>query len=137
MEGNTTPIHGKVCRVEKNGTLMEFTESWNINVSMDVADISRQGQNWKEILPGMSGWDGSFSGLAVHGNTEQAAIFDNIIVATPGTKLTDMEFNLEDTGDYFSGDLYITGVSFGPGIGDAVKFTVNFQGTGALSKTLA
>lgn len=137
MAGNTTPIHGKVCRVEKNATLMEFTDGWTINVSLDMADISRQGQNWKEALPGQAGWDGQFSGQAVHANTEQAAIFTNIITATPGTKLTDMEFNMEDTGDYFSGNLYIIGVNFGPGVGDAVKFTVNFQGDGALSLTTA
>ena len=137
MAGNTTPIHGKVCRTEKGGVVMDFTEGWTIDVSLDMADISRQGQDWKEALPGQAGWSGSFSGQVVMGNTEQKAIFDNIIAATPGTKLDDMEFNLEDTGDYLSGDLYITGVSISPAVGDKVGFTVNFQGTGALSLTVA
>lgn len=137
MAGNTTPIHGKVCRVEKNSVVMEFTDGWSINVSLDMADSSRQGQNWKEGIPGQSSWNGSFNGSAVMGNTEQKAIFDNIIAAAPGTKLTDMEFNLEDTGDYFAGDLFITGVSFSPGIGGKVNFTANFQGDGALTLTTA
>ena len=55
MAGNTTPIHGKVCRVEKNSVVMEWTEGWSITVTLDMADISRQGQDWKENLPGQAG----------------------------------------------------------------------------------
>ena len=137
MAGNTTPIHGKVCRVEKNAVVMDFTDGWTITASLDIADISRQGQHWHEGLPGQAGWNGSFSGQCVMGNTEQKAIYDNIVTATPGTKLTDMEFNMEDTGDYLSGNVYITGVTIDARVGDAVKFTVNFQGDGALSLTVA
>jgi len=137
MAGNTTPIHGKVCRVEKNATEMDFTDGWKINVALDMDDISRQGQSWKEHLPGQAGWDGEFSGQAVLGNTEQKAIFDNIITATPGTKLTDMEFNLEDSGDYLSGDLYITGAVIDPSVKGKVGFTVKFVGNGALSLTVS
>ena len=137
MAGNTTPIHGKVCRVEKNTVVMEWTEGWSITVTLDVADISRQGQDWKENLPGQAGWSGSFSGSFVAGNTEQKAILDNIVTATPGTKLADMEFNLEDTGDYLSGNLYITGVTIDGRVGDKTLFTVNFIGDGALSLTVA
>ncbi|MBW2606142.1 MAG: hypothetical protein JRD05_00755 [Deltaproteobacteria bacterium] len=142
MAGNTTPIHGKVCRTAKgtagSGTNIDFTEAWNIDVSLDMADISRQGQHWKEALPGQAGWGGSFSGQLVLGNTEQKAIYDNLVTATPGTKLTGaaaLAFHLEDTGDYLTGDVYITGVAISPGLGDKVAFSVNFQGTGALSLT--
>lgn len=144
MAGNTTPIHGKVTRTAYgtagSGTAIEYTDGYSIDVSLDMADISRLGQNWKEGLPGQAGWSGSFSGQLVAGNTQQKAILDNIITAAPGTKLTGttaLSFLLEDTGDYMSGDAYITGVSISPGIGDAVKFTVNFQGTGALALTVA
>jgi len=144
MAGNTTPIHGKVTRTALgtagSGTVIEHTDGYSISVSLDVADISRQGQDWKESLPGQAGWSGSFSGQLVAGNTQQKAILDNIIAAAPGTKLTGataLSFLLEDTGDYLSGDSYITGVSISPGIGDAVKFSVNFQGTGVLALTVA
>jgi len=144
MAGNTTPIHGKVTRTAYgtagSATAIDYTDGYSVEVSLDVADISRAGQNWKESLPGQAGWTGSFSGQLVAGNTQQKAILDNIIAATPGTKLTGataLSFLLEDTGDYLTGDSYITGVSISPGIGDAVKFTVNFQGTGALGLTVA
>lgn len=137
MAGNTVPIHGKVCRVEKNGTLMEFTEGWKIDVEVDFDPTSRQGRNWKESLAGQAGWTGEFSGQLVLGNTEQKAIIDNIINATPGTKLTDMEFNLEDAGDYFSGDLFIRNVSIDAKVGEKVFFTAKILGNEEISLTLA
>ena len=122
MAGNTTPIHGKTTRTAYgtagSGTAIDYTDGYTINVALDVADISRQGQQWKEVLPGQAGWEGSFSGQLVAGNTQQKAILDNIISATPGTKLTGataLSFLLEDTGDYLTGDSYITGVSISPG----------------------
>jgi len=137
MAGNTAPIHGKVARVEKNSTNMDFTEGWTIDVALDMADTSRQGQDWKEGIPGQAGWSGSFSGQLVEGNTEQAAIMTNIVTATPGTKLTDMEFVLEDSGDYYSGNLFITGVTINAPVGDKVTFNVTFQGDSTLSRTVA
>jgi hypothetical protein len=133
MAYNTTPFHGKLARVEKNNVAMDFTDGWSIDSSLDMADIARQGQHWKEGLPGQASWNGSFSGQLVLGNTEQKAIVDNIITATPGTKLTDMKFLLDVATNAFVGDIYITGVSVSPAVGDVVKVTVNFQGDGALT----
>lgn len=144
MAGNTTPIHGKVCRTAYgtagSGTNIDYTDGWTINVALDTPEISRQGQHWKEVLAGQAGWSGSFSGSLVAGNTQQKAILDNIIAATPGTKLTGataLAFHLEDTGDYLTGDCFITGVSIVTAVGGVVTFTVNFQGTGVLGLTVA
>ena len=133
----TTPFHGKLCRVEKNNVVMEFTNGWTLNVNVDMADTSRQGQNWKETIPGLAGWTGSFNVQYVMGNTEQAAIFNNIVAATPGTKLTDMKFLLESLTSGFSGDLFITSVSIPTAVGGVVTATVNFQGNGPLTMSAA
>lgn len=133
MAFNTTPFHGKLARVEKGDTAMDFSEGWNIEVSLDMADISRVGQHWKEGLPGQAGWSGSFSGQLVLGNTQQKAFVDNIIATTPGTKLTDVKFLLDESTNAFTGDVYITSFSTSPAVGDKVSFTFNFQGNGALT----
>jgi len=133
MAFNTTPFHGKLCRVEKNEVAMDFGDGWSIETSLDMADISRSGQDWKEGLPGQAGWSGSFSGQFVAGNTEQKAFLDNIIAATPGTKLTDVKFLLDGATNALSGDIYLTGFSINPAIGDKVGFSFNFQGDGALT----
>jgi len=133
MAYNTTPFHGKLCRVEKNNVVMDYSKGWSLNVNLDMADASRVGQHWKEALPGQAGWSGSFEIYATLGNTEQKAFFDNIVTATPGTKLTDVKFLLDATTNGFSGNIYITGVSINGTMGGVVSATVNFQGDGALT----
>lgn len=133
MAYNTTPFHGKVVRVEKNGTKMDYSRGWKIDVSLDMADASRVGQSWKEGLPGMAGWSGSFEVMAVMGNTEQKAFFDNIVAAAPGTKLTDVKFLLDADANTFSGNIFITGISINGDMGGVVTASVNFQGDGALT----
>jgi hypothetical protein len=133
MAFNTVPFHGKLCRVEKNGTAMDFSEGWTINVTLDMADSSRAGQYWKEGLPGQASWNGTMPVQFVAGNTEQKALYDNIISATPGTKLTDVKFLLDGTTNGHTGDIYITGLAITGSLGGVVKGTLNFQGNGALA----
>jgi len=133
MAYNSTPFHGKKCRVEKNNVAMDYSKGWQLSVNLDMADASRVGQDWKEALPGMGSWSGSFDVYFVMGNTEQKAFFDNIIAATPGTKLTDVKFLLDASTNAFSGNIFITGVNVNATIGDIVSATINFQGDGALS----
>jgi len=133
MAFNTTPFHGKVCRVEKNNVKMEYSKGWSINASLEMADQSYQGQHWKNALPGMGSWNGSFEAHFVAGNTEQKAFFDNLIAATPGTKLTDVIFLLDGDTNGFTGNIYITGIGVQANMGGVVSATVNFQGDGALS----
>ena len=137
MAGNTVPIHGKVARTDKNGTLVEFTEGWDISVELDMDDISRQGQHWKESLPGQAGWSGNITAQLVTANTEQAALLANIVAAVPGTLLTDMKFMLEDASDYLAGDLYITGLAVPGAVGGKVTVTWPFTGNGVLALTTA
>ena len=137
MAGNTVPIHGKVARTDKNGTLLDFTEGWDISVELDLDDTSRQGQHWKESLPGQAGWTGNISAQLVTANTEQAALLNNIIAAVPGTLLTDMKFMLEDTGDYLNGDLYLTSLPITAGVAGKVTVSWAFTGNGVLSLTTA
>ncbi len=133
MAYSTTPFHGKVCRVEKNNVVMDYSKGWSLNVNLDMADASRVGQNWKEAIPGQAGWSGSFEIYAVLGNTEQKAFFDNIVTATPGTKLTDVKFLLDATTNGYSGNVYITSVAVNAAMGGVVSATVNFQGDGAIT----
>ena len=135
MAYNTDPFHGKTARVEKNDVVVSFTDGWSIDVSLDMADTTSQGDNWKKAIPGTAGATGSFSGHFVAGNTEQKAFFDNIVSATPGTKLTDVKFLLDSSTNAFVGNIYITGLSVPTNVGDKVSFTVNFQVDDALSLT--
>jgi predicted secreted protein len=128
MAYNTVPYHGKVSRIEKNNVAMDFTDGWILNVTVDMATFQRQGQNWKGKLPGQAGWNGSFSGQVVLGNTEQKVFVDNIISATPGVKITDVKLLLDTSTNAFIGDIYIMSFSISSPVGDVVKYTFNFEG---------
>jgi hypothetical protein len=133
MAYNSVPFHGKVSRVEKNNVVMSYGKGWSLSASLDMADSTAQGDAWKRALPGTAGWNGSFDMYFVAGNTEQKAFFDNIINAAPGTNLTDVKFLLDGTTNAFSGNIFITGFSINPTLGEVVSATVNFQGDGALT----
>lgn len=133
MAYNTVPFHGKACRVKKNATSMSYTLGWNITATLEMADQSACGDAWKTGLPGLASWSGSFNGHFVAGNAEQIAIFNNLVTAAPGTKLTDMKFLLDAATNGYTGNVYITSISISPAIGAVVPFTVNFQGDGALT----
>lgn len=135
MAYNTVPFHGKVTRVEKNDVAMDYEGGWNIDISLELAAALRKGQHWKEWVPGMGEWGGNFTILLVLGNTEQKAFADNIIAATPGTKLTDVKFLLDGATNAITGDIFITSFPISSPIGDNVKVTVAFKGNGAPSLT--
>ena len=137
MAGNTAPIHGRVCRIDDGGTLIDYSVDWSINVSVDMADANRQGQAWKENLAGQAGATGSMNFHFVAGNTEQKALLDNIVTAAPGTKLTDIKFMLEDSGDYFSGNIFLNGFAITTAVGDTVNCSFDFTLDGALALTVA
>lgn len=131
MAYNTTPFHGKLSRVEKNNVNVDYTIDISFNTAVDMADSSRQGQQWKEGIPGMGSWSGNMNMYFVAGNTEQKALMDNIIAATPGTKLTDVKIMLDISTNGFSGDIYITSFAMTAPMGDVVKCSFGFVGNGA------
>ena len=131
------PIHGKVCRVEKGAVLVAGSQGWTINTSLDLDEVTAQGANWKKFVAGCAEWDGSMELNFDPSNTEQLALLNNIVVAAPGTLLTDVEFNLEDDADYFSGDLYVIGCNVPTNVAGKVSVTFNFKGNDALALTIA
>jgi len=131
------PIHGKVTRIEKNAQLTDNTLGFEITTGLTLEDITAQGAHWKAWLAGLAEWGGVMHCMFDPSSTEQKALMDNIVAATPGTKLTDLEFNLEDTADYFSGNLFITSMPVTANIGGKVTCDFEFKGDGALSLTIA
>ena len=109
MAYTSTPTHGKTARIEKNNVAIHFTDGWTLDTSLDMADVSKQGQQWKEGLPGQGGWSGSMSGFLVLGNTEHKALHDNIIEVLTSSftpreiriKLRELEFDEKEAEKIF------------------------------------
>jgi len=131
------PIHGKVARIAKNSVAIDNEIEYTIDANLDLDEISAKGDDWKKWLAGQSEWGGTMNYNLDPSNTEQKALMDNIVAATPGTTLTDVVFRLEDSGDYFSGDIILTSLNVSAGVGGKVAGSFNFKGNGALSLTIA
>jgi hypothetical protein len=135
MAYNTTPFHGKVARIEKNNVPVDFSISYSLNVTIDMSDKSPQGDNWKSALPGLAGATGIMEYFFVPGNTEQKALIDTIVTASPGVLLTDIKFLLNASTNAFTGNIWVTGFSVNTTMGDIVKGSFPFQLDGALALT--
>jgi len=135
MAYSAVPFHGKVCLVEWEATVIAYQKGWNISVNLDMADASRSGQNWKEALPGQAGWSGSFEMYVVPGNAQQILVYNNLIIAAPGVKITGSKFLQDIDTNAFTGSFFVTGISINATMGGVASATVNFQGDGALAQT--
>lgn len=135
MAYNTTPFHGRLARIEKNDVAADYSVDWSINASIDLGDASRQGQAWKESVVGQGGWSGSMTFHFVAGNTEQKALLDNLVTASPGTKLTDIKFLLDGSTNAFTGNIFLTTFATSAAVGDTVNCSFDFTGDGALTLT--
>ena len=135
MALNAIPFHGKVARITKNGVAVDFECGWNINVTVDTSETNRKGQNWKEVIAGQAGWDGSANFFLVAGNTEQKALMDNIINAAPGALLTDIKFLLDVVANALvpTTGLILTSMPIAAPVGDKGTVNFNFKGTGVLT----
>ena len=133
MAFSSTPTHGKTARSEKGNTAIDYMGEWTLNFNLAMADTSRQGQSWTEGLPGQASGTGSINGSAVLGNTQQKALHDNLVTATPGTKLTDMKFLINGSTEGWNGNLYVISMPVSAGVGDRVTLQFDFQMDGAWS----
>jgi hypothetical protein len=135
MAFNSVPFHGKTAKITKNNVVVGFECGWDININVDTVETNRKGQDWKEVLAGQAGWDGSAKFHFVAGNTEQKALMDNIIATTPGALLTDIDFLLDSTSNALvpSTGLILTGMPISAPIGDKVSVSITFKGTGVLT----
>ena len=131
MAYTTTPTHGKTARLEKNDVAVDYIGAWNLNFNLDLAAVERQGQDWKENNAGQGSWGGDFKGHCVLGNTEQKALHDNLVTATPGTKLTDMKFLIDGSTEGWNGDIFIASINASAPVGGNVDLAFTFVGDGA------
>jgi len=127
-------MHGKNASVKLNTHTVAYMTDWTITASLDVADSSALGDDWRTGVAGLASWNGTMNGHFDLTDTEQAAIHDALVTSSPTGIVSTARFYVNDT-NYYSGTIIITGVNPSAGIGDLVKLSITFQGSGALSYT--
>jgi len=125
-------LKGKLGNIKKNAVAVSYVNEWTLDVKLETEDVTDFGDSWKAISGLIASWTGKMSAFFDPSNTEQKAIHDALITATPTGALTDVTFYISAT-NYYSGSVIVTGVSIETMVSGHVKVTFTFEGNGALS----
>ena len=117
--------------LQKVGYLID----WNLSLSLDMADTTYMGQQWKTALPGAASGSGSANAYFIADETLLNCLQEAI---ANGDKYFLLElFNYDpdqdQTGDHIIAWVSFTSFNLGAGIGEVVKEQVNFQTYGEIS----
>lgn len=134
-------VHGKggVFKIDNAGgtltTLTAYVDSWSISQAVDTAETTTMGSEVKTYLSGHSDATVSVSGL-----------YDSTASTGPDVTLAGL-IGLEATSTFelgpeggttgkikYSGECFLTGYEISTMAQDVVKFTADFQVTGAVTK---
>jgi hypothetical protein len=117
-----------VTMLEKMGFLID----WNAEFSVDMADASRAGQQWKEALPGQAGGRGGATAYFLGEKSFTA----ELLRAAAGTQkyvlleLFPWDPDQDITGDHFLVWAVINGIGVDAAINQVVKEKVTFEAIG-------
>jgi hypothetical protein len=117
--------------LEKAGYLID----WNLSVSLDMAEISRMGQQWKEYIPGQAGGSGGANAYFIGCDTFFSDIEDNIDNTQKYflLELFNYDPDQDQTGDHFIAWVTFNSWNVNAPIGDVVKEAIGFQIHGMIS----
>jgi hypothetical protein len=110
-----------------------YCQGWNASFTLDMADITAQGDKWKTNLPGIPGGSGSIDKMFIGGG----ALLDEIAETLAGGdkyalfQLFTWDADKDQTGDHLQLWAAINGLGVNPTVGGgSVKESVNFTLTG-------
>ena len=118
------------------GALARLAELRDFTLSLEHAEIdgtSHDSSGTREVIAGTNSWNGSADVLMVMANAGHKAAFD---LLTAKTKL-DLEFypTGSSSDGYYSGEAFFTTFELGAPNDDALATSLNFVGTGALTRS--
>jgi predicted secreted protein len=106
-----------------------------LNVSREIIDITVLGTSeWRSKLHGIKDWSASFPNLFKSAGVVSNMIINHIFNGTPLYVRIDVDGT---SSNRFSGQILAESLEMNFNLSDALKKQPNFQGTGALSATLA
>lgn len=134
-------VHGKggVFKIDNAAgtlqTLTAYVDQWSISNSVDTAETTTMGSEVKTYLSGQSDATISVSGLY---DSTAATGPDVVLQGLIGLETTST-FELGPEGSAagktrYTGECFLTGYEITAAGGDVVKFTADFQVTGAITK---
>ncbi len=109
-------------------TKVGYLQDWNMNVEVEMHDMSALGDTWKSALPGLGGGNGGANGFFIGNKSFFEAFEDNV----DGTQkyfllqLFNYDPDQDQTGDHWNVWVTFTSINVNVSIGELVKEGVNF-----------
>lgn len=122
--------HGKDGSLKLTTSLVASITDWTLTTGLDVVDSSAQGDIWKTNVAGLASWTVTGNGHLNLADTQQKAIHDVLMTATPTGALSTLRPYISTS--YYSGNVLITGVTISASVTDTCKFSFTAVGTGAV-----
>lgn len=132
-------VHGKRGTVTI-GALVGKARNWTLNTTIDAADVSHFGSEWREFIPGMGSWTATVEALfdPVDDAGQEAArdwVFQSQVGGSGYIQVSlvtgDPQYGNAGSITY-SGSGVITAYNHTTDIGDAQVITLDIQGSGEL-----
>jgi hypothetical protein len=134
-------VHGKggVFKIDNSAgtlqTLSAYLDQWSISNSVDMADTTTMNSEVKTYLSGQSDATISISGLYDSTAATGPDVTLNGLVGLEATSTFELGPEGSASGKTrYTGECFLTGYQITDSAGDAVKFTADFQVTGAITK---
>ena len=110
---------------------------WSLETSADTLETTAMGaNNHKTFIPGQFSWSGSASAHWTDDDVAQEAI-ETALTAGDSTFYIKLYPVGTSSGDWWSGLIVVSSVSFSGALNSPVGFSFSFQGSGALTRNNA
>ena len=128
-----TCYHGKNGALSLGGTNIAMLTSWTLTENADTVECTAMGDTSRKYMVGIKGFEGSAECVWTDESATQS--ISEITVGTTYNAIFFVDDNATATADMgYKGDVIVTSIEVAAAMDDVVRATVNFQGTGDLSR---
>lgn len=128
-----TCYHGKNGALSLGGTNIAMLTSWTLTENADTVECTAMGDTSRKYMVGIKGFEGSAECVWTDETATQS--ISEITVGTTYNAIFFVDDNATATADMgYKGDVIVTSIEVAAAMDDVVRATVNFQGTGDLSR---
>lgn len=129
-EITTNKIRGLEVLISVGGTVVGGQRGASLSMSADELDITdKTTEGYKAFLVGLKEWTISCDGLVCTDDAGYKALFDAFLNGT----VVNVQFKQEDGNFGYQGDMVIASMDFDAQYDDAVTYSCELKGAGALS----
>lgn len=123
---------GKNGSVRVGATKITLIDSWSINPSVEIVDITSYGSTFKNKVQTIRDWKASFTMTLDRSDAQQVNILSDLEGSSTDAGNIALRFYTSSAA-YWSGNGLVAGITINSKVSDKVSVSVNVEGNGALT----